>query len=140
MLKHELEVLLGRTVPDKRYVEANTMYMNAGEMAKEDFCREWLKIGHTSLAHALSDSVSELRKQLDEAKQTIKNLKAEREAMIEKMLDQWNSTGYDEIREVAKEFATPRQMLRYVIDHQMLLRAEDYDAISKMLDKEQQTK
>lgn len=140
MLKHELEVLLGRTVPDKRYVEANTMYMNAGEMAKGDFCREWLKIGHTSLARALSNSVSELRKQLDEMKQTIVNLKTEREAMIEKMLDQWNSTGYDEFREVAKEFATPRQMLRYVIDHQMLLRAEDYDAISEMLDKEQQTK
>ena len=51
MLKHEFEVLLGRTVTDKSYVEANTMYMNAGEMTKEDFCREWLKIGHTSLAH-----------------------------------------------------------------------------------------
>ena len=46
MLKHEFEVLLGRTVTDKSYVEANTMYMNAGEMAKEDFCREWFKIGH----------------------------------------------------------------------------------------------
>ncbi|WP_290430584.1 hypothetical protein [Paramuribaculum intestinale] len=68
MLKHEFEVLLGCKVTDESYVEANTMYMNAGEMAKEDFCREWLKIGHTSLAHALSDSVSELRKQLDKAK------------------------------------------------------------------------
>ena len=136
MLKHELEVLLGRTVPDKRYVEANTMYMNAGEMAKEDFCREWLKIGHTSLARALSDSVSELRKQLDEAKQIIKNLKAEREAMIGKMLDQWKSTGYDEFRDVAEEFTTPRQILRYIIDHQILLRAKDYDAIREMFEKE----
>lgn len=75
MLKHEFEKLLGYTVADKSYVEANTMYMNAGEMTKEDFCREWLKIGHTSLAHALSDSVSELRKQLDEAKQTMKTSK-----------------------------------------------------------------
>ena len=47
MLKHEFEVLLGRTVTDKSYVEANTMYMNAGEMTKEDFCREWLKIGYS---------------------------------------------------------------------------------------------
>lgn len=137
MLKHEFEVLFGRTVTDKSYVEANTMYMNAGEMTKEDFCREWLKIGHTSLAHALSDSVSELRKQLDKAKQTIENLKAEREAMVGKMLDQWESTGYDEFREVAEEFTTPRQILRYIIDHQMPLCAEDYDTISEMLDKEQ---
>lgn len=137
MLKHEFEKLLGYTVADKSYVEANTMYMNAGEMTKEDFCREWLKIGHTSLAHALSDSVSELRKQLDEAKQTIENLKAEREAMVEKILDQWRSTGYDEFRDVAAGFTTPRQILRYIIDHQMLLCAEDYDTISEMLDKEQ---
>ena len=27
MLKHEFEVLLGRTVTDKSYVEANTMYI-----------------------------------------------------------------------------------------------------------------
>lgn len=40
MLKHEFEVLLGCKVTDESYVEANTMYMNAGEMAKEDFCRE----------------------------------------------------------------------------------------------------
>ena len=136
MLKHEFEVLLGRTVTDKSYVEANTMYMNAGEMAKEDFCREWLKIGHTSLAHALSDSVSELRKQLDKARQTIKNLKAEREAMVEKILDQWESTGYDEFREVAEEFATPQRILRYIIDNEIPLRSNDYDAIREILEKE----
>jgi len=136
MLKHEFEKLLGYTVTDKSYVEANTMYMNAGEMTKEDFCREWLKIGHTSLAHALSDSVSELRKQLDKAKQTIENLKTEREAMVVKILDQWESTGYDEFREVAEEFTTPQRILRYIIDHQMLLRAKDYDAIREMFEKE----
>ena len=88
------------------------------------------------MAHALSDSVSELRKQLDKAKQTIENLKAEREAMVGKALDQWRSTGYDEFREVAEEFTTPRQILRYIIDHQMFLRAEDYNAISEMFEKE----
>lgn len=136
MLKHEFEILLGCKVTDKSYVEANTMYMNAGEMAKEDFCREWLKIGHTSLAHALSDSVSELRKQLAKAKRTIENLKADREALVGKMLDQWESTGCDEFREVAEGFATPQQILRYVIDHQMLLHVKDYNAIREMLEKD----
>lgn len=136
MLKHEFEKLLGYTVADKSYVEANTMYMNAGEMTKEDFCREWLKIGHTSLVHALSNSVSELRKQLDEAKQTIENLKAEREAMVEKILDQWESTGYDEFRDVAAGFTTPRQILRYIIDNEIPLRSNDYDAIREILEKE----
>lgn len=56
--------------------------------------------------------------------------------MIGKMLDQWESTGYDEFREVAEEFTTPRRILRYIIDNEIPLRSNDYDAIREILEKE----
>ena len=49
MLQKEFEERIGRSVTEQEYVEANAMYENAGNMEKDEFCREWMKIGNTRL-------------------------------------------------------------------------------------------
>ena len=47
MLQKEFEDRIGRKVTTEEYVEGNAVYMMAGELDKDEFCREWLEIGDT---------------------------------------------------------------------------------------------
>lgn len=68
MLQKEFEERMGRSVTEQEYVEANAVYENAGEMDKDEFCREWLKTGGSSLVRCLSERVGQLEKALDNQK------------------------------------------------------------------------
>lgn len=77
MLQKEFEERIGRSVTQEEYVEANAMYMAAGDgMDKDTFCREWLKIGDSALvkglfgtAHQNGLLLQELQMQLNEGKE-----------------------------------------------------------------------
>ena len=79
MLQKEFEERIGRSVSEKEYVEANAMYMAAGDgMGKDVFCREWEEIGGSPLlkglfetACRLNTALTEVRLQLKEAKEII---------------------------------------------------------------------
>lgn len=73
MLQKEFEDRIGRSVTEQEYVEANAMYENAGDMDKEEFCREWLKIGSARLVQCLAEEchrrnriIQELAKEKEE--------------------------------------------------------------------------
>lgn len=66
MLKEEFEKRIGRSVTEQEYLEANAMYENAGDMDKDEFCREWLKIGNARLVKCLAEKTYQLNKALNE--------------------------------------------------------------------------
>lgn len=67
MLQKEFEERIGRSVTHEEYVEANAMYMAAGDgMDKDTFCREWLKIGESALVKGLYNTAYNLNKALQE--------------------------------------------------------------------------
>lgn len=68
MLQKEFEERIGRSVTEQEYLEANAMYENAGDMDKDEFCREWLKIGSCRLVKCLAEKNYQLGKALDEQK------------------------------------------------------------------------
>lgn len=68
MLQKEFEERIGRSVTEQEYLEANAMYENAGDMDKDEFCREWLKIGSCRLVKCLAEKNYQLDKALDEQK------------------------------------------------------------------------
>lgn len=54
MLQKEFEERIGRSVTQEEYVEANAMYMAAGDgMDKDTFCREWMQFGQSRLVQCL---------------------------------------------------------------------------------------
>lgn len=82
MLQNEFEERIGRSVSEQEYVEANAVYEAAGDMDKDEFCREWVKIGSSRLVRCLADSCHGLAKDV-----------AEREHEVEKCLGMISSVG-----------------------------------------------
>lgn len=61
MLHNEFEELIGRKVTEQEYIEANAMYMEAGDVDKFDFCEEWLYLKGSKVAKALCDKIRTLQ-------------------------------------------------------------------------------
>ena len=66
MLQKEFEDRIGCSVTEQEYLDANAMYENAGDMDKDEFCREWLKIGNSRLVKCLAEKTYQLNKDLQE--------------------------------------------------------------------------
>lgn len=64
MLQKEFEERIGRSVTEQEYLEANAMYENAGDMEKDEFCREWLKIGNSRLVKCLAEKTYQLNQRV----------------------------------------------------------------------------
>lgn len=74
MLQKEFEERIGRSVTEQEYLEANAMYENAGDMDKDEFCREWLKIGNSRLVKCLAEKTYQQHKALQEKELLLKEL------------------------------------------------------------------
>lgn len=72
MLQKEFEDRIGRKVTTEEYVEANAMYMMAAELDKDEFCREWLKIGSSKLVQCLFEKAHSLDKNMQEQQLVLK--------------------------------------------------------------------
>ena len=69
MLQREFEERIGRKVTEQEYVEANAMYMAAGDgMDKDTFCKEWKKIGNSPLVRCLFETANQSSKEHEERK------------------------------------------------------------------------
>ena len=64
MLQKEFEERIGRSVTEQEYVEADAVYMAAGDMDKDEFCREWLKIGSSRLVRCLAETAHQKGKKV----------------------------------------------------------------------------
>lgn len=72
MLQKEFEERIGRSVTEQEYLEANAIYENAGDMDKDEFCREWLKIGSCRLVKCLAEKTYQQHKALQEKELLLK--------------------------------------------------------------------
>ena len=75
MLQKEFEERIGRSVTEQEYLEANAMYENADDMDKDEFCREWLKIGNSRLVKCLAEKTYQQHKALQEKELLLKESK-----------------------------------------------------------------
>lgn len=138
MLKHEFEELIGYKVTDEIYNEANAIYMNAGEMTKEDFCKEWLKIGNSPLVRFLSGTVDNCRatvRQYSVDNETLRNRNADLLMRISKTaaeLIRLNS-GSSALHDIAIDMIGHRAVLRIILADQLPLYPVDYEELAKYL-------
>lgn len=66
MLQKEFEERIGCSVSQDEFIEANAMYMAAGEMDKDEFCHEWKQVGQTRLVQCLFNTAYNLNKVVQE--------------------------------------------------------------------------
>lgn len=87
MLQKEFEERIGRSVTEQEYVEADAVYMAAGDMDKDEFCREWLKIGSSRLVRCLAETAHQKGKKVQELellhKETMDIVNNAADAMLE---------------------------------------------------------
>lgn len=87
MLKQEFEERIGRSVTEQEYVDANAMYMAAGDIDKDVFCREWKKVCMSPLVQGLFDTAYRLNKALQgqklETKEAQEMISDAADAMLE---------------------------------------------------------
>lgn len=87
MLQKEFEERIGRKVTEKEYVEANAMYMLAGDdMDKDTFCREWKKVGGSPLVKGLFETAYHQGKVIEGKSIIIKDLQIEKEDTVNFLL------------------------------------------------------
>ena len=102
MLQKEFEERIGRSVSEQEYVEADAMYMAAGDMDKDEFCREWMKIGSSHLVQSLSEECHRLNGLLNAKAKEVEDLQGNISAMGDFLLDMrdaYNDNGFvDEAR------------------------------------------
>ena len=87
MLQKEFEERIGRSVTEQEYLEANAMYENAGDMDKDEFCREWLKIGNSRLVKCLAEKTYQQHKALQEKELLLKESHEIRSDAADDMLE-----------------------------------------------------
>ena len=87
MLQKEFEERIGRSVTEQEYIEANAMYENAGDMDKDEFCREWLKIGNSRLVKCLAEKTYQQHKALQEKELLLKESHEIRSDAADAMLE-----------------------------------------------------
>ena len=87
MLQKEFEERIGRSVTEQEYLEANAMYENAGDMDKDEFCREWLKIGNSRLVKCLAEKTYQQHKALQEKELLLKESQEIRSDAADAMLE-----------------------------------------------------
>ena len=107
MLQKEFEERIGRSVTEQEYLEANAMYENAGDMDKDEFCREWLKIGNSRLVKCLAEKIYQQHKALQEKERLLKESKEICSDAADAMLDIENGLLDGEEHTTRETFVAP---------------------------------
>ena len=87
MLQEEFEELVGRPVTMDEYVEADAMYMAAGEMDKDEFCREYVKVGQNRLVKELADTYYDEKRCLDRKCEELEAMRGKLSAVVDALTE-----------------------------------------------------
>jgi len=108
---HEFETLTGLSVSDEEYAKIEKIYLNAGELDKESFCKGWKQAKESSreVMEAISDNVEGKRIHINRLDIKIQNLEHDLEMAQER--EKELSEERDKLREVNNDFNDERNTL-----------------------------
>lgn len=137
MLQKEFEDRVGRKVTTEEYVEANAVYMMAGELDKDEFCRDWLKIGSSKLVQCLFEKAHSLDQDLQEHKLMVN----ECQEMISDTADAMLEIGYtivpskvrEELDKKAVWLVGRKEVVKRKAAHDYIFSNEDLEYITNNL-------
>lgn len=101
MNRHEFEARTGWDISDEDYAQIEKIYMNAGEMDKDDFCRDYSKGNGHKIMNYLSQKAEDQRSRIHELGQKISGLEKERGEMIDYMIAKHIETRDESFRKYA---------------------------------------
>lgn len=137
MLQKEFEDRIGRKVTTEEYVEANAVYMMAGELDKDEFCREWLKIGSSKLVQCLFEKAHSLDQDLQEHKLMLNECQEMLSDAADAMLEIGDTISPTKVREELEKKAVwlvgRKEVVMRKAAHEYILSKEDLEYITNNL-------
>ena len=139
MTQQEFETRTGKEVTSGCFDYANRVYMAAGEMDKDQFCKEW-KNQHIRN----SDTVTALTMEVESCQATIKNLKRQveksdlclqefRDQMVDFLILQAEKWSASDLREKAIRIVGETEYIRRRLEMNLGLWEDDRKALVEIL-------
>ncbi|KAA6301312.1 MAG: hypothetical protein EZS26_002509 [Candidatus Ordinivivax streblomastigis] len=102
----------GLTPTIEEYKTIEAIYMAAGEMDKDEFCKEFKKCGNSRLVAELFKMVCTLKGQYEERCNEIEDLHEQKNAMVDFLIDRAQAFSDKELLEKASEMAGQKEVIR----------------------------
>lgn len=113
MQKQEFESKTGWKVDAEQYAQIEQIYLNAGAMDKDEFCKDYTKGNGHEIMVELSGKCEGLRAHIGKLDKTIGAMKKERAEVVETLIAAHRDTGFETLREQAVALAGGRR--EYII-------------------------
>ena len=134
MTQQEFESRTGMTVTAEEYAKIESLYMSAGNIDKDTFCKEYKKVANSQM-------VQELQLNIRITENKVKNLQIELDAaknrendMANFLMEQAQKLGISDLREKAIELIGIKEYLRRKLASGTPLWDADREALKEILD------
>lgn len=133
MNKQEFIDRTGFTPTSEEYETIEALYMAAGEMDKDEFCREYKKHGTSRLVSVLFKENKVLKGQLEEANNIIENLHEQKSQMLDFLIEQAEKWSASDLREKAIKILGAKEYLRRKVEKGFNLWESDRELLIEIL-------
>jgi hypothetical protein len=102
----------GLTPTIEEYKTIEAIYMAAGEMDKDEFCKEFKKYGDSCLVSELFRAICTLKGQYEERCNEIEDLHEQKNEMVDFLIDRAQAFSDKELLEKASEMVGQKEVIR----------------------------
>lgn len=134
MTQKEFEDLTGLKVEAEEYATIESMYMNAGEMDKTEFCRHWRQTGKNPLTQALAETAQTLQRQLGKRLQELKDINEMEIDHVRFLLCKAHAYDDPDFRREAIRLIGEREVVRLALEEGYPLWEEDRKFIMSIME------
>lgn len=112
MNQQEFTERTGSTPTIEEYQTIEALYMAAGEMDKDEFCKEFRKCGNSRLVTELFGTVCTLKGQYEERCNEIDDLHEQKNQMVDFLIDRAQAFSDKELLNKASEMVGQKEVIR----------------------------
>lgn len=112
MTQNEFEQRTNMKVTAEEYQKIEKLYMSAGNIDKDTFCKEYKKVASSHIVTELHLQVRMLENQVESLKSDKKQMASDRDELIDFMIEQSEKYSSSELRQRAIELLGAKEYLR----------------------------
>lgn len=112
MTQNEFEQRTNMTVTAEEYQKIEKLYMSAGNIDKDTFCKEYKKVASSRIVTELYLQVRMLENQVESLKSDKKQMASDKDELIDFMIEQSEKYSSSELRQRAIELLGAKEYLR----------------------------
>lgn len=112
MTQNEFEQRTNMKVTAEEYQKIEKLYMSAGNIDKDTFCKEYKKVASSRIVTELHLQVRMLENQVESLKSDKKQMASDKDELIDFMIEQSEKYSSSELRQRAIELLGAKEYLR----------------------------